>query len=375
MHVQNGKKRLDRLIRKYLEGTATSSEKDFVEAYYGYFDGQQAEVVFPEEDEARLLERLKARIDGPVRRTPVYHLPRIAAAAAVLLLAAGAYWVAREANRHSTVHAPTASIDVLPGGNHATLTLAGGKTIILDSAATGNLATQGRSTVVKVAGGQLAYVSHPTPDAGKPMYNTLATPVGGQYKITLPDGTGVWLNSTSSIRYPTFFSGKERRVEITGEAYFEVKENTKMPFTVEVRGTSIQVLGTHFNVMAYTDEAAINTTLVEGKVRVLSGSESVTLHPGEQARTAGRITVRTVDTDRETAWITGFFEFDRTDLPTLMRQLRRWYGIEPVYQGNGNGRLFDGRINRNLKLSEVLSLLEGNGIHFSIEGKKLVVLP
>lgn len=376
---------MDQMIRKYLDGTASPSEKAFVEAYYGYFEGKPAEALLSTEAaqrlaEDRLFERLKDRIDGstaPVYRLPFYRrrLPRIAAAAAVLLLAAGAYWLYRGAYGHPPVQTPTARVDILPGGNHATLTLANGHTLVLDSAANGSLASQGQSTVVKVAGGQLAYIKGTGPDADEPLYNTLATPIGGQYKVMLPDGTVVWLNSASSIRYPTVFRGKERRVDITGEAYFEVKENAKMPFTVDARGTFIQVLGTHFNVMAYADEASINTTLVEGRVKVLSGNESVILRPGEQARTEGRITVRSVDTERETAWTSGFFEFDQTDLPTFMRQMRRWYGIEPVYQGNGNGRLFDGRISRNLNLSEMLDVLKSNGIHFSIEGKRLIVLP
>jgi transmembrane sensor len=337
----------------------------------------------------------QSAMGAPGTVIPFYRKPalRIAAAAAVLfILTGGAYWYHRETTDNRTVAIQAGKADVSPGGDKATLTLANGRTITLDSASNGDLAQQGYSSVVKLAGGQVAYVAHPGNPGGDKgqdgnegqssedhtLYNTLATPIGGQYKITLPDGTRAWLNSESSIRYPTVFTGKERRVEITGEAYLEVKENPRMPFTVDARGTSVQVLGTHFNIMAYGDEASVNTTLLEGKVRIVSAKGNVILKPGEMAAVGDAstgIVVREADTDKETAWINGFFEFDQTDLPTLMRQLKRWYGIQPVYQSNGNGRLFGGRINRNLNLSETLHLLEGNGIHFNIEGKKLIVLP
>lgn len=392
MLSQKDKNRFDNLIQKYLEGNASSSEAEFVEAYYRQFDGRELDASLSGEEqqaiEDRILGRLKDRMDQPVPATivPFYRKPalRIAAAAAILLLVIGPLWYHRETTGNKVVAVQTRKADILPGGNKATLTLANGRTIILDSASTGSLAQQGYATVVKVAGGQVAYVAHPgdggeagskSETGGGSLYNTLTTPIGGQYRITLPDGTRAWLNSESSIRYPTTFTGKERRVEITGEAYFEVKENPQMPFTVEARGSSIRVLGTHFNVMAYGDETSVNTTLVEGSVKVTSASGSAVLQPGEQAMAGSAFVIRKVDTDKETAWTTGFFEFDQTDLPTLMRQLKRWYGIDPVYQSDGNGRLFGGRINRNLNLSEVLNLLQGNGIHFSIEGKKLIVLP
>jgi transmembrane sensor len=408
MLSEKDKKRFQKLIRKYLEGKASASEAEFVESYYRHFDGREMEAsLYGERQQAiedHILEQLNGRMDQAIRMdrpepgtiVPLYRKPvlRAAAAAAVLLLAAGSHWYFGGTTNKQQARVQTLKADIAPGGNKATLTLANGQTVILDSLSNGSLAQQGHSTVMKLAGGQVAYVAQPgnndqaNAGGGRPgenrgnegpaLYNTLTTPIGGQYKITLPDGTRAWLNSESSIRYPTAFTGQERRVEVTGEAYFEIKENPHMPFTVEARGTSVQVLGTHFNVMAYGDEASVNTTLLEGKVRVLSAKGTAVLKPGEKAIVSDAspgISVMEADTDRETAWIDGFFEFDQTDLPTLMRQLKRWYGIQPVYQSNGNGRLFGGRINRNLNLSEALHLLEGNGIHFSIEGKKLIVLP
>jgi transmembrane sensor len=387
---------LRNLIKKYLAGKASASEADFVESYYHQFDGNQTGDALTGDDqlaaEDRMLQRLNARIDQEERATtvPMYRRPfwRLTAAAAVLLLIAGSYWYSKSSNTRQPV-AQTAAADVVPGGDRAVLTLSNGQTVILDSVSDGRLAQQGRSTVVKLANGQLAYET-PTgrhlpgeggagkggSGEGAVLYNTLATPIGGQYKITLPDGTRAWLNSASSIRYPTSFSGRERRVEITGEAYFEVKDDARAPFIVTTRGIAINVLGTHFNVMAYPEEGSVNTTLVEGKVRVSSAKGNVILQPGQKA-IAGNgeraIVVLTADTDKETAWINGFFQFDQTDLPTLMRQLKRWYAIEPVYRPADTARKFGGRISRHLQLSEVLHILEGNDIHFKIEGKKLIV--
>lgn len=371
--------RLQQLIRKYLDGKASPKEAAFIETWYAHFD--QVEDTIDMEQQARedrMLHNLLARIDEgsaialPSRR--IVPLFRIGVAAALLLMIVGAWLLYRQPAARKQA-APVVINDVAPGGNKATLTLGNGQVISLDSAADGKLAEQGQAAIVKLKGGQVAYQPTGKGDAAI-TYNTLATPLGGQYKLTLPDGTMVWLNSTSSISYPTRFTGSERRVTITGEAYFEVKENRQMPFRVDTRDVSVAVLGTHFDVMAYADEPSVNTTLVEGKVKVLTIGASTVLQPGQQAVVKDRrVTVREVDTDKEIAWTTGFFEFDQTDLPTLMRQLQRWYGVEAVYQSDGGGRLFDGRISRSLKLSEVLDLLQSNGIHFTIENKKLIVLP
>lgn len=397
MPPKNNRSILQKLIKKYLAGNASASEADFVESYYHQFDSKKANNSLTGDDqravEDRMLQQLNARIDQEERAAivPMYRRPfwRLTAAAAVLLLIAGSYWYSRSRDNTRVPVAQTAHADIVPGGNRAVLTLSDGQTVILDSVSDGRLAQQGHSTVVKLGNGQLAYVApagRHLPGERVPgenvsgeravLYNTLATPIGGQYRITLPDGTEAWLNSASSIRYPTSFSGRERRVEITGEAYFEVKDDARAPFIVTTRGIAINVLGTHFNVMAYAEEGAVNTTLVEGKVRVSSAKGSIILQPGQKAIAGNAepgIVVRTADTDKETAWINGFFQFDQTDLPTLMRQLKRWYAIDPVYRPADTARKFGGRISRHLQLSEVLHILEGNDIHFKIEGKKLIV--
>lgn len=388
------------MIRRYLEGKASPQEASFVETYYDYFDHLDPENVTPEtvqqEREDRMLGLLLARMtDGSdkalgLHRSLIFQRPAasLAAAAVIGLMVMGGWlWYRGAAVKNAQPPAVMAA-DLPPGGDKATLKLAGGRVIVLDSAGKGQLALQGQAAIVKVGKGQLAYKQLGTENDQAPVaYNVLSTPIGGQYQLVLPDGTTVWLNSASSIRYPTRFTGKQREVSVDGEAYFQVKQDEAMPFRVQVKNVSIQVLGTDFDVMAYEDEASINTTLVRGKVRVLAGDQvrgpkggdqGTVLKPGEQAVVAngtGTTTVKAVDADGVIAWTRGYFEFDQTDVQTLMRQLRRWYGIEPEYRTNAAGRLFGGRINRSLKLSEVLELLKGNGIHFSIEGKKLIVLP
>jgi transmembrane sensor len=396
------KKEFQKLVRKYQEGKASAEEADFVEAYYQYFeDGLAAEWELSGaerlEYENRLFAGMEARISQSrdardirdirdINAVPFYRRPfiRIAAAAAVVLMVVGTYWYKQHDKHEQAIERYAFKNDVSPGGNKATLTLAGGKVIVLDSAADGSLARQGNVQVMKLANGQLAYTGSAgsgnakiTGKTVEVLYNTLSTPVAGQYRLVLPDGTQVWLNSASTLCYPTTFTGRTRQVEVEGEAYFEVKEDAARPFLVKSGKTSVLVLGTHFNVMAYPDEGSIKTTVLQGKVKVTAGGKSALLQPGEQATVGNKtdILVSAVDTDKETAWINGFFQFDETDLPTLMRQLKRWYGIDPIYQQADTSRKFGGRISRNLKLSEVLHILEGNNIHFEIDGKKLIVKP
>ena len=266
--------------------------------------------------------------------------------------------------------------DVSPGGDKATLTLADGSSILLDDAQNGTLAQQGSSKVIKV-GGKLMY--DPTNNNSKEIvYNTISTPNGGQYQLELPDGSLVWLNATSSIHFPTSFVGKERHVEITGEAYFEVAKNRDMPFIVTVNGAEVQVLGTHFNVNAYSDEDNVKTTLLEGSVKFVSGANINMLKPGQQSQLASNGLIKVVsnvDVDEVVAWKNGMFDFENAGIETVMRQLSRWYDVEIEYKGKTDD-LFIAEMRRNIKLSDALKALELTGrVKFEIQGKKIIVMP
>ena len=266
--------------------------------------------------------------------------------------------------------------DVAPGGNKAVLTLANGSQIILDSAANGTLTQQGNTKIIKLDSGQLSYNTSDVKST-EVLYNTISTPRGGQYQIVLSDGSKVWLNAASSLRFPAFFTGKERDVELTGEAYFEVTKNTAMPFTVTVNDLHVRVLGTHFNINAYNDETSVKTTLLKGSVRVADHESIVNLKPGQQAQLKDNalMVINNVDIEKVISWKTGFFEFDNTDLATIMRQISRWYNVDVRYEGKQSGETFGGRISRELNLSNILSMLETNGVKFRLEGKKLIVQP
>ncbi|MDP4217421.1 MAG: FecR domain-containing protein, partial [Bacteroidota bacterium] len=308
------------LIEKYLEGAATDAEREVVLSWYRSVDHSVIRIPLDEEYEmggihdrirALLMQHIAAtRV--PSRRMPVY---RWAAAAAVfLLLAAGWLWYARPfAHREQPAVAaqlPVGEHDVSPGHNGAILTLADGSKQVLDSLQNGVIATQG-ATKISLKDHQVSYAA--AGDAA-PVYNTMSTPRGREYQLVLPDGTRVWLNAASSLTYPTAFNGLERVVEMTGEAYFEVKHGYK-PFRVKVNGETITDLGTRFNVNAYTDEPATVTTLIEGSVRV---SDQV-LTPGEQAAFTPQRSIRvsTCDTSVAMAWVNGRFSFHEVRLREL----------------------------------------------------------
>lgn len=311
---------------------------------------------------------LKAILGAPqhkgFRLAPV---ARWAAAAAVAgIIAAGFWW---RAARNTPAYVQQAAV-IKPGSSKAVLTLGNGQTIVLDS--TGH---QQIGTSVSQQGGQLLYADN----AGTPQQNTLTTPRGGQFRVTLPDGTEAWLNANSSLTYPTAFSGSKRLVAVQGEVYFAVAKDATRPFQVRVNdGPVIDVLGTEFNVNAYTDEPSINTTLVQGKVNVhLGAASAVVLQPGQQARVAdGRLDMLPgVDVEQITAWKNGVFNFEGVDVPGVMRQLSRWYDIAVVYAGAIPQRRFGGEIQRGLQLKQVLVVLEKVGIKYKIEGRQLIVLP
>jgi len=302
-----------------------------------------------------------------------------AAAAVLVPLIAASIWMAGKYLRRpvQTQNVAAVAPDIRPGRNAATLTLSNGNRILLDTGMSGQLLQKG-GLRINYKEGKVAYQAGNPADADI-AYNTLSTARGGEYQLVLPDGTKVWLNAASSLRYPTAFNANERRVELTGEAYFEVAGKKNQPFLVTVGAMNVRVLGTEFDIMAYPEEGRKATTLVQGAVKVENGNEAQRLEVGEQAivtedralSVASHVNVESV-----IAWKSGFFQFSHMDIKTMMREIARWYDVEIVYQREDLSGEYGGRISRKLNLSELISLLEGNGVgHFKMEGRKLTVLP
>ena len=370
----------------------------------------------------------------PPRRARIFSLGRMRAAAAVLILCigAGAVYLMLARSQRKAKEAMVAAkyrFDIVPGGNKAVLTLADGSTIVLDSAKDGPLAQQGNAKVVKIDAGMLAYNGKMKGETGVKggdegmkggdgamkrgegvMYNTIATPYGGQYQVVLPDGSKVWLNAASSLRFPTSFSGRERVVELTGEGYFDIAKDPSKPFRVHVvhaagaeKEMDIEVLGTAFNIMAYENEEHSNTTLLNGKVRVvlpsakgataagaatataagaakgMAAGAAVNLEPGRQAiagSQADGLQVADANVDQAIAWKNGLFRFRETGIRELMRQVERWYNVQVIYQTDTKDKDYTGIVSRSQNISALLHTLELTGtVHFQIEGRKIIVLP
>jgi len=267
--------------------------------------------------------------------------------------------------------------DIPPGGNKAILKLANGNTIVLDSAHNGMLYHQDGASIEKKSDGKLAYKAlHEK--ATEIQFNTLSTPRGGQYFVELSDGSKVWLNAASSLRYPVSFTGKDRLIELSGEAYFEVAKNKVMPFHVKVKDVTVEVLGTHFNVNAYDDEDAMKTTLLEGAVRIVKENAGTLMKPGQQVQVNKNGNVKLIteaDMEQAVAWKNGNFQFNSNDIETVMRQLARWYDVgKVVYEGKKTAHSFSGTISREYNASDVLKILELSNVHFRIEGKTIIVM-
>lgn len=337
-----------------------------------------------EEQSIRLRKEILQKINpAPVKRIKVQKWIMAAAAAVLLCVVPGIlyYIVLRKAPAPLVSSGSQKAADIGPAVNKALLTLADGSTVTLDDAQDGNLAQQGSTQIVK-QGAKLNY-KNAGGAGGMLLYNTIATPRGSQYQLELPDGTKVWLNASSSLRFPASFNGDERRVEIKGEGYFEVasvkmKDGRKKPFIVNVGGAEVKVLGTHFNIMAYQDEPLVKTTLIEGAVRFVNGEDSVVLSPGQQSQLTKEGTMRVVsnvNTGEDLAWMSGYFMFEDADIGTVMRQLSRWYDVDVIYLYKTNER-FNAQPSRSAKLSSVLKALELTGkIHFTVEGRTIKVMP
>ena len=291
-----------------------------------------------EERIERSLNEALNTINQTGTKAPVYEMwtrikPLYKWVAAVVLIVCGLWFLAGRDRAPSIAVTPKTE-DIAPGGDKAILTLADGTKVVLDTAGNGAITRQGNVTVIKL-NGQLAYQPSTLTSTSTLTYNTISTPRGGQYQLVLADGSKVWLNAASSLRFPTAFAGKERRVEVTGEAYFEVAHDAAMPFIVQRGEAEVKVLGTHFNINGYEDEPSLKITLLEGKVRVSSRDQTAVLKPGQQAQlqtTNSKLqTTNQVDIDEVVAWKNGLFQFEQADIKTIMRQVARWYNVDVVF--------------------------------------------
>lgn len=371
------------LIRKYLSGTAAAEEKEALEQWYQDY-GHNLEVYVGNEEEQseqelhdKILNRLRTTLHATPKAKVMPMWKKLAAAASlVALVSVGGWYFIRNSSTGETKQLARQT-EVSPGFEQAILTTSDGSKIELGSNNQQPI-NEKNGVVISNDGHQLTYASSST--GNTVFFNTLEVPRKGVYSLELADGTKVWLNSLSSLTYPTSFPGRERRVSIKGEAYFEIAKNPKQPFIVDVEGgQAIEVLGTRFNVNAYTNEQQISTTLLEGAVRVKAGDQQQKLLPGQEAqlsRSGNSLQVKNiVDADDAISWKNGFFVCNGKDLQAILRQVTRWYDIDVVYQGVIRPESFVGTISRNMNLSELLEVLEITGVHFSLQGKTLTVLP
>jgi transmembrane sensor len=378
------KKKMFKLLEKVESGAATTEEIAQYNQLYMSFqksgDWDTNEMGEKEDIGDEMYTNISQAINDSTKGARSYSLLRYAAAA-VLFIAVSAGYYFHKLNSSVSLKENSKTLisknDIAPGGNKATLTLGNGTKISLTDAANGDLVKQSGISIIKTVEGQLVYkVSGESNGKASAEFNTITTPNGGQYHVLLPDGSKVWLNAASSLKFPTFFAGADRKVELNGEAYFEVAKNKNMPFTVDANGTKVLVLGTHFNVMAYKDENDVKTTLLEGSVKLSHADAVAFLRPGQQgsiAKKGGEYKVREADLASVMAWKNGYFLFDNASLPELMRQISRWYDVDVVYAPGLKDHEFVGEVKRSYSLVKVLRILELSDVKFKLEGRTLIV--
>ena len=375
------------LYEKHLAGNSTPEEIGQIMTYKDDFDFQYPDI----QDkgnygliENRILDKLNNSISKNDQKQRSFNSWRWAAAAAIFIIffAGLFFYMHKRVDEFPDGKKPDLLTrqDVSPGGNKAVLTLANGKQIVLTDAANGTINQHGNVAVKKLQNGKLQYVvqAGPIHDASPVLseMNTITTPRGGQYEIVLVDGTRVWLNAASSLKFPSAFNGNDRKVTLTGEAYFEVAKNKAKPFRVEFNHTQVEVLGTRFNIMAYPDEAETKTTLVEGSVRVSNSKGGQMLTPGHQAilTTSGDIRIIDADMEETLAWKNGYFIFHNAEIREVMKQAERWYDVEVVYDGSIPDNRLVGRISKYKNISQLLKNIElASDIHFKVNGNKVTV--
>lgn len=388
------KENFHKLLDKYISGEASQEEEQRLLNFYGSFNSSSEIEKIPELDKLKdkIFDKISEKITPEEDYQPsynLYYLKSFSIAAMILLtITTGIYFYSnRTIQEEEQFVEISVKNDILPGNNKAILTLADGSKISLDDAANGLLASQGNIAITKTENGEIVYEKNNL-DKNKEILspsviNTIQTPKGGKYQVRLPDGSKVWLNSASTLSYPTAFTGTERKVKLKGEAYFEIASNKKIPFRVESDGQIVEVLGTHFNINSYDDEDFTKTTLLEGSVRVILNSQSDVLgktrmlKPGEQSLTNSSqsgIRIENADTEKAVAWKNGYFKFKNTPIQQIMREVERWYDVELVYEGTMPTDEFTGFISNEVNISGVLKILEqSGGVKFTVKGKKIKV--
>jgi transmembrane sensor len=383
------------ILKKYNAGQANEKEIQFLESFYALYESND-DWGMEESAENHIRNMIKAKIDAQIVMSSERKAPlakdnkfglrvKIFAAAASILLALSVAVIFRMSRLESSQRLFAAGKQLKPGGNTATLILADGSRVLLNEASNGLISNQGGMMVSKSNEGKLVYTVKENRGAlnnlqDSAKYNTIETPKGGQYQVSLPDGTNVWLNAGSSLRYPTVFSGQQRAVQLDGEAYFEVAKDAGMPFRVKTDQQLVEVLGTHFNISSYHDDPIVKTTLTEGKVRLASlrSRQIVLLNPGEQALAYqdGTLKVNAVNADQFLGWKEGKFIFTDADLQSIMRQVSRWYNVEIIYKGAISKEKFEGSASRFTNVAELLEILElTHQVHFEIQGRRIIVMP
>ena len=369
------------LYEKFCAGKCTLAEKELLDEHNNTFlTNEPWQPAMG--NEAEVEERITGRINHSINKNKIRQLRIRWVSAAIILLSIGAaLWLNLNSPKQPTpTYVAKSQInkhDIVPGSTKAVLTLANGQRIILDSAANGVISTQGNTRIVKLANGKIVY-RPVNADSESITNNTMTTPRGGRYDLTLADGTRVFLNAASSITYPTKFSGANRKVSITGEAYFEVAKNAKMPFIVMANGTETQVLGTHFDIMAYNDEPFVKTTLVEGSVKFRGTHAEVLLKPGQQAtlpHMSDQISVQNANMEETLAWKNGYFIFQDEEIRSIMRKVARWYDVDVTYEPNLKYLSYGGSVSQYKNISDLLKVLESTGtIHFKVEERRVTVM-
>ncbi|TCD00958.1 FecR family protein [Pedobacter psychroterrae] len=364
----------EELIQKYLHGKCSPEEADLLNSWYNHRSNSIGDEL-PEPDYAYWYNQIGNRLPQPTKRIKLW--PKIAAAVGLIFLSVGTYYITQIEPDQEKVLQTIAQI-AKPGGNKAVLTLSNGNQITLTDAKNGTLAVQGTSEIQKTEDGKVVYNAVGADTESELSYNTITTPAGGVYELVLADGTMVTLDAASSMRFPVAFKGKERRVEITGQAYFKVAHNKERPFKVSSNGQTVEVLGTIFNVNAYAEEGVTRTSLIEGSVKVSKAGNNAVLKPGEQSAVFlnnDKVNVGPAELETALAWKAGMFSFQHADLPTVMRQFARWYNVEVVYEGGIPKVSITGKVFRSANAAQVLEILVKIGIKFKAEGKKIIVLP